>query len=129
MHRGLEAAAHAAVQGDSGVKGVQGSALYAMASFFNHSCCPNVQTWHPGALECACNLCWITPTTDNGATVACIAARDIAPYEQLTISYIDNDAPVQQRQHQLHWGYGFHCSCPVCQEELDDEHKKKATFT
>lgn len=71
--------------------------------------------WDP-----ANNLRHKTPCvcTDASATAAFVAARAIAPYEQLTISYIDQDAPVAQRQEQLHWGYGFDCNCPVCSEEL-----------
>ncbi len=52
------------------------------------------------------------------ATALFIAARDIQPYEQLTITYIDNEAPVGVRQEQLHFGYGFRCRCSVCVEEL-----------
>lgn len=46
------------------------------------------------------------------------AARDIEPGEQVCISYINADLPVDIRQQQLQFAYGFHCSCAKCKEDL-----------
>jgi hypothetical protein len=48
---------------------------------------------------------------------AFIAARDIDANEQLSISYIDQTAPLSARQQQLMFTYGFKCSCELCAEE------------
>ena len=46
------------------------------------------------------------------------AARDIPAGEQLFIAYLDVDLPVARRQEKLHFGYGFHCTCARCLEEM-----------
>ena len=78
-----------------------GSAVYALASMFNHSCEPCLDVCFP----------------HNNAVVALTAARDIAQGEQLKISYTDFSAPRAARQQQLSWAYGFECRCPRCLEE------------
>eukprot|EP00884_Botryococcus_braunii_P001973 jgi/Botrbrau1/11777/Bobra.0195s0101.1 len=97
----LQAAAAAAVLGDAG-DAKSGTAVYLLASFFNHSCTPNLACTFPG---------------NNGVAVF-TAARDIQQGEELTITYINNELPVGLRQEQLWWAYGFRCSCPLCCEEL-----------
>jgi SET and MYND domain-containing protein len=80
-----------------------GSAVYLLASLFNHSCDPNV------------NVAWPAGT----ATVKFTAARDIDPGEQLTISYINQAMPVAARQQVLEFSYGFQCHCALCVEEME----------
>lgn len=46
-----------------------------------------------------------------------MAVRDIAPGEELSVSYIDLLLPRAQRQERLH-DWGFECSCALCR--LDD---------
>lgn len=93
----------AAVAASSSDAGQSGSALYLLASMFNHSCDPNVDVTFP----------------ENSATAAFVANRDVRAGEQLSITYIDVDAGVQQRRQQLHWAYGFSCECRRCSRELE----------
>lgn len=70
-------------------------------SRFNHSCDPNAD-W-------GC-----TPTTDSVLTV--VTQRDIAAGEEICLSYIPLDGPLQNRRDRLvHWG--FVCICPRCVQE------------
>lgn len=94
------AAAAAMLQED----GSTGSALYLLASLFNHSCEPCVNVGFPG----------------NDGTAVFTAARRISAGEQLFISYGDTEQEVSIRQEYLAFAYGFRCSCPRCQEELAD---------
>ena len=50
-------------------------------------------------------------------TAVFVAARDIEPAEELSISYIDASLNVAARQQQLQWAYGFTCQCQACLEE------------
>ena len=50
-----------------------------------------------------------------------IARRRIAAGEQLTISYIDASAPVEERRAELLHGYGFRCACQTCREEAGED--------
>lgn len=96
-------AAAAAISGGGGLPGEHqtGTAAFLLASMFNHSCEPNLAVTWPG----------------NSAVVEMRAARDIAPGEQLTISYIDETLPRAQRQEALRFAYGFACGCPSCREQ------------
>ena len=82
----------------------KGSAVYAMASLFNHACEPNLDVCFP----------------QNSALLALRAARDVDPGEQLTLSYIDTSLPLHKRRQALEQGYGFRCRCPRCREEEEE---------
>jgi SET domain-containing protein len=82
-----------------------GSAIYITASLLNHSCDPNVIVSFPR----------------GNATAVFSAARDVAAGEQLTISYMDSEQPVANRQEYLAFAYGFSCRCPRCIEELQEQ--------
>jgi hypothetical protein len=79
-------------------------ALMGSASFFNHSCMPNVADH-------------VSP---NGM-IAFMAKRDIAAGEELFISYVGEDAPREQRQQRLSMQYGFACHCEKCNAEAARE--------
>ncbi len=49
-------------------------------------------------------------------TAVLVALRDISLGEEITISYIDEDAPLQERQDALA-EYGFLCTCEKCVAE------------
>jgi hypothetical protein len=83
---------------------ITGTAVYLLASLLNHSCDPSVNVTFPR----------------HDAEAVFTAARDIAAGEQLSITYTDAEASVQQRQQVLHWSYGFRCCCQKCVEELQD---------
>eukprot|EP00879_Flechtneria_rotunda_P020915 GHRR01022022.1.p1 GENE.GHRR01022022.1~~GHRR01022022.1.p1 ORF type:complete len:356 (+),score=153.42 GHRR01022022.1:854-1921(+) len=101
---GMAAAAAAMLQqGGSS----SGSALYLLASMYNHSCEPNVNVTFPG----------------SNSTAVFTAARPISGGEQLFISYIDADQEVGMRQEYLAFVYGFRCRCVRCKEELAEAAK------
>jgi hypothetical protein len=55
---------------------------------------------------------------DNGdATLTLRCRADVAAGEELTITYIDADSPVEARRQRLHHAYGFTCVCARCVEE------------
>jgi hypothetical protein len=45
-----------------------------------------------------------------------LALCDIAPGEEVTISYVDEDAPLEERREMLA-EYGFECECDKCTAE------------
>lgn len=75
-----------------------GTALFRVANTLNHSCAPN---------------CQFASTTDDHR-LAVVATRDIAPGEELLVSYIDETRPYAERQRELLQRYSFHCTCPKC---------------
>jgi len=81
---------------------ILGYAIYPTASFFNHSCRPNVHKQRVGRS-------WIfsvnTPMRAN---------------EELTITYIrgeEDTLPLTRRRRRLEEGWGFLCNCPKCVQE------------
>jgi hypothetical protein len=98
-----------------------GTALYAHASFVNHSCEPNLDV-----------------VMAPGASLALRARRPIPAGEELTIAYVDpaspvwgaaggaaggapGPAPVHRRRRHLYHSYGFECRCPLCVRELKED--------
>ncbi|KAH9851289.1 SET domain-containing protein [Lenzites betulinus] len=83
--------------------------LYVLHSHINHSCTPNVSVRH---LDQRTALSRITV----------LARRDIAPGEELFITYVNPDLPFEQRRRQLlEWGFGK-CACERC---LKEERERK----
>ncbi|KLU82403.1 hypothetical protein MAPG_01475 [Magnaporthiopsis poae ATCC 64411] len=70
---------------------------YPNASRINHDCRPN-----------------LISRTDKSLVFRAYAARAITPGEELTISYIDQLAPVAERQAHTRAVWGFVCSCEHC---------------
>lgn len=81
----------------------QGTAFFPLQSCMNHSCCPNAKAFKRDE------------DRDGQATV--IALRPIRKGEEITISYIDEELPYENRQALLA-DYGFRCQCPKCLEGL-----------
>ncbi|XP_071721972.1 histone-lysine N-methyltransferase ATXR2-like [Rutidosis leptorrhynchoides] len=84
----------------------EGSAFYSLQSCMNHSCCPNAEAFKR------------EEDRDGRATILCL--RPICKGEEITISYIDEDLPFDERQALLA-DYGFKCKCPKCVEEEDPQ--------
>ncbi|OJT11307.1 putative protein lysine methyltransferase SET5 [Trametes pubescens] len=85
--------------------------LYVLHSHINHSCAPNVSVRH---LDQRTALSRIT----------LLARRDIAPGEELLITYVNPELPLEQRRRQLmEWGFGK-CICERCTKE---ESERKTT--
>jgi hypothetical protein len=78
---------------------LQGSALFSRFSCFNHSCVPNCTVQFRESARCMV-----------------VALRDIVAGEELTISYIDQDLPLEEREDEL-YSYQFVCQCKRCVEE------------
>ncbi|KAI0851990.1 SET domain-containing protein [Daldinia vernicosa] len=73
--------------------------VFIKASRFNHSCDPN---------------CWYTTTSWTGHFI-CTPMRPIKEGEEITISYIPNQATREKRQAQLLRCWGFICQCNRCE--------------
>ncbi|KAF8391480.1 hypothetical protein HHK36_023785 [Tetracentron sinense] len=80
----------------------QGTAFFPLQSCMNHSCCPNAKAFKR------------EEDRDGQATI--IALRPISKGEEVTISYIDEELPFEERQALLA-DYGFRCKCSKCLEE------------
>uniref|UniRef100_A0A7N0TFA5 SET domain-containing protein n=1 Tax=Kalanchoe fedtschenkoi TaxID=63787 RepID=A0A7N0TFA5_KALFE len=77
----------------------RGTAFYPLQSCMNHSCCPNTKAFKR------------EEDRDGLATV--IASRLIHKGEEITISYINEDLPYEERQ-ELLADYNFTCKCSKC---------------
>eukprot|EP00980_Cylindrotheca_fusiformis_P019946 scaffold7025_cov123-Cylindrotheca_fusiformis.AAC.5 len=85
---------------------LDGTAHFSTLTKMNHSCSPNTAVLYK-------TRGW----GKNHPLVAfCVALRDIAQGEELTISYIENDASYEERQRALA-NYGFLCTCSKCEGE------------
>jgi SET and MYND domain-containing protein len=71
-------------------------ALYPLASYFNHSCLPNLTR------------------SREGRNAVFYALRDIKAGEPLVISYVDPLDPPDVRRRHLMSSYRFVCECPRC---------------
>lgn len=76
-----------------------GWGLWVGASYFNHSCCPNVKK------------------TRVGRTMHFTTSRSVERGEELCISYIDTDQTITQRRQDLEDSWFFKCRCQHCQSE------------
>eukprot|EP01006_Ploeotia_vitrea_P057538 TRINITY_DN68188_c10_g5_i1.p1 TRINITY_DN68188_c10_g5~~TRINITY_DN68188_c10_g5_i1.p1 ORF type:complete len:423 (+),score=28.02 TRINITY_DN68188_c10_g5_i1:23-1270(+) len=80
--------------------GVQGSGVFPVVSFINHSCDPNASY----------------EFTSGYNDVVIVALRALQKDEELTICYCNETMPAVQRRWKLaHWG--FICNCPRCEKE------------
>jgi len=75
-----------------------GIGLYIAGACVNHSCCPSAIVLY------------------DGHTQVFRATRDIAPGDEITISYIDLAQPTGVRRSRLQKGYFFQCECQWCLE-------------
>ncbi|KAL3936264.1 MAG: hypothetical protein SGBAC_008390 [Bacillariaceae sp.] len=86
---------------------MDGTAHYSTLTKMNHDCTPNIIVLYK-------TRGW----GKNHPLVAyCVALKDIAPGEELTISYIKTDESYNERQAALS-NYGFLCECHKCKDEL-----------
>lgn len=79
---------------------VDGTAFYRLHSCCNHSCVPNAHAFK-------------RPGDDRGDAVV-LALRTIETGDEITLSYIDEEAPFEERRAAL-MEYLFECDCPKCQ--------------
>eukprot|EP00210_Caulerpa_lentillifera_P007793 g7437.t1 len=81
---------------------VQGSGYYPIACCANHSCTPNAHSQKEDSIS-------------NNHVLILEATRDIQAGEEITISYIDEEADYEDRLLALN-DYGFQCTCPKCSD-------------
>lgn len=75
--------------------------LYVLHSHLNHSCSPNISVRHLDQHKAL-------------ARITAIAKRDLDPGEELVITYVNPELPLEQRRKRLlEWGFGI-CQCPRC---------------
>eukprot|EP00727_Mastigamoeba_balamuthi_P014696 m51a1_g9852 hypothetical protein (613) ;mRNA; r:1973854-1975692 len=79
-----------------------GMALTLAGSMFNHSCAPSADL-----------RCWL----DEGNMASVVALRNIDAGEEVTISYVDPCAPLEDRRTALWAQYGFTCHCSKCRHQ------------
>jgi len=77
----------------------EGSGLWIMPSYINHSCWPN------------------SVRSFLGNLLIVRAARDIPEGEEITINYIENQSGLQERQKAFYSEWGFNCKCALCEIE------------
>jgi hypothetical protein len=93
---------------------LDGTCMYSTACKMNHSCEPNVVARYSYSCSSGGQLArW---GEEFPLVLQCIALRDIKDGEELCISYIKSDAPLQERQEVLS-NYGFCCECIKCMRE------------
>ncbi|XP_041005191.1 histone-lysine N-methyltransferase ATXR2 isoform X1 [Juglans microcarpa x Juglans regia] len=80
----------------------QGTGFFPLQSCMNHSCCPNAKAFKR--------------EEDRDGQATLIALCPISKGEEVTISYVDEDLPFEERQALLA-DYGFKCKCPKCLQE------------
>jgi hypothetical protein len=76
---------------------LKGAGVFPLVSSLNHSCDPN------------CEVAYI-----DDAKVLVVLLRDVAPGEELTITYVDADFATERRREELKEVYGFDCKCAKC---------------
>ena len=90
---------------------VEGTAFYAVQSCINHSCQPNAQA--------------LRSEDDLNSFAVIVATQDIPVGHEVTISYVDELLPYEQRQAALQ-DYGFLCCCPLCQQQQPSQAEAQA---
>ncbi|KIO02619.1 hypothetical protein M404DRAFT_15992 [Pisolithus tinctorius Marx 270] len=76
-----------------------GWGIWISASYFNHSCSPNIRKIR------------------QGRALYFETSRAVSAGEELYISYVDTDQPVEQRQKDLESSWFFRCGCSRCNTE------------
>ena len=80
-----------------------GSLMYPAASYFNHSCEPNVVK------------------TRDGRVMRFVTLRSVDKGAELCISYGHIEKDVQERRETLRDIWGFECNCPRCIWEIEQQ--------
>ena len=95
---------------------LDGTCMYYTACKMNHSCEPNVVARYNYSCSSGGQLArW---GNDFPLVLQCVALRDMKAGEELCISYIKSDAPLEERQNELS-NYGFCCECEKCTREKE----------
>ena len=92
---------------------LDGTAIYYTTCKMNHSCSPNVIARYRYSSSAVAGG---QRGSSHPLAVECVAQRDIKEGEELAISYIQCDEPLDKRTEALA-NYGFACNCSKCQAE------------
>ena len=92
---------------------LDGTAMYYTTCKMNHSCSPNVVARYRYSCSATAGGQW---GSAHPLAVECVALRDIKEGEELAISYIQSDEPLDKRTAALA-NYGFACNCSKCEAE------------
>ncbi|XP_063933765.1 histone-lysine N-methyltransferase SMYD3-like [Zophobas morio] len=80
-----------------------GKGLYPCASFFDHSCSPNVHMF----------------SASGTSELTFVASQHIQENELMTINYLENPRLTgEERRKILHSTFDFNCDCLLCKEDL-----------
>ncbi|KAI0139999.1 SET domain-containing protein [Hypoxylon sp. NC0597] len=90
-----------------------GAGVFTDFSRINHSCFPNADWSSDGETE----------------LMMVRATRDIAEGEEITITYINELAPLSQRKEHLWRVYGFTCNCAACEGPDQEMHEQRRQET
>ena len=93
---------------DEAIRPLDGVSHYSIATKMNHDCEPNVILVYK-------TKGW---GRDHPLVAYIVALKDIAPGEELTISYITSEDSYEKRQANLA-NYGFVCKCSKCEREKE----------
>ena len=85
---------------------LEGMIFAVAAASINHSCVPSCAV-HFG--RTASDEAW-----DGWEAPSLLLLRDVAEEEELTIAYVDAEAPLRERTAALAALHGFHCRCERC---------------
>ena len=85
-----------------------GSALSVLMGWHNHDCEPNASS-----------------EIDGNGCVTIRAIKEITEGQEVTISYVDNTLPYEERRKTLQTHYGFECKCGRCASEQRAELKRR----
>ncbi|GFY39985.1 SET and MYND domain-containing protein 5 [Trichonephila inaurata madagascariensis] len=86
----------------------EGSGLYPLQSSCNHSCVPNAEATFPY----------------NNFTLVMEAIKEIQPGEEIIVCYLDECNRNRSRHSRiklLRENYLFSCTCPKCENQINDE--------
>ncbi|KAI6010140.1 hypothetical protein EDC04DRAFT_2770593 [Pisolithus marmoratus] len=86
-----------------------GVAVSPLVALINHSCAPNVVVVFPRCRK----------DSGNEPVAKVAALRNIAPGEEILMSYVDTTLPKSLRQMALMETYNFQCRCRACTESSE----------
>ena len=91
---------------------LKGSGMFSIANCMNHNCVPNI----------------MSSSSQNDHKINFVGISPILQGEELTISYIDENLPYQERQKLLNKFYSFSCICIKCKHEKEKNNEPKNIF-
>lgn len=101
-----------------------GMMLDPFVSTMNHSCDANVAIHRSTYTN---STGWLEKKQEGQVGLVVMLLRDVAPGEELTITYIDFQQHVHERRKVLREGYCFNCTCSKCIFDTKAEESLRAS--